>query len=459
MSKPSGPRNAVLTMNWNYPTFRSSTNLWGSVLDPSNPCLRAQSKKFGNSELIRTQNRLPIRAHYKEHGVQWADTVGPNWPLIQDVCHDFNQWLNKGSKIIMAIGNDNIDENLMIDMEGLESVEILGKPSLGARVFGQRPSFKIIRCIQTKTIRHLFFISHHSQHFLYPAVGQDVRAFHDLMWNAVAEMAGLQLDADHSAYFMREATRRPSRANKFVGSQFDIAKSLRGIEKRSGQMTSEKVVRDVFEPTLRKNPTWELKADDGSFVRWIIQQFSKRARETLSSDAFKESEAGQRLYRQHIANISGPRDAAKQQASRRQTVGTLEWKASDTAKKMKSDLKKNCKLPQNKHQEKLAAFQKVKQYKDLESKDVASLTAQEATARSKMVAFTASDLDKKKWATYYKSHVVWWSPHQPGGLRYEGDQCPDVDDFDYENEIHPAVKIIGLFSSQQKAAFTIETEP
>lgn len=46
LAAPSGPERSRLTILWNYPTTTSLNSTFGHVMDPGNPCLRAQKVRF-----------------------------------------------------------------------------------------------------------------------------------------------------------------------------------------------------------------------------------------------------------------------------------------------------------------------------------------------------------------------------------------------------------------------------
>ncbi|KFA68857.1 hypothetical protein S40285_01140 [Stachybotrys chlorohalonatus IBT 40285] len=204
MTKPSGMLNSVLTMVWHYPTWRTEKPLWGHAMDPSNPSLRAQASKYGLSTLIRTQNRLPIREHFAERNVGWAQAYA-NWKEIEAECLAFNRWLNLQAKIIVVVGEENAQgfQGIVDIDETVELVDITIQAPL-IKVFGQRPSFKVIRSVATKEIRHLVFFSYHSQYFYYRDVALDLRAYHDLLWNGIADLVNIEPKSTGLLYFMRQ---------------------------------------------------------------------------------------------------------------------------------------------------------------------------------------------------------------------------------------------------------------
>ncbi|KAG9252111.1 uncharacterized protein F5Z01DRAFT_691279 [Emericellopsis atlantica] len=461
MTKPSGRRASVLTVNWHYPTWRTRKAHFGCVLDSTNPSMRAQSKRYFLMDSVRTQNRVPLREPFVNSGVKWAQTYA-NWPEIEEACLQLNRWLNQSSKVILTVGKENFDSlEGIVDTRGLEVIEIKSKNLQGPLVFGSRPSFKILKCQETQIIRHVVFASHHSQHFYYPLVQDNVRAFHDLLWNGVAELAGLQPDQNHMAYFTRQGRCKTNSPHfQWKGSLLDVALNLRHVEKTSGVLMSENVVRKIFASVINKNPQWGgMKDETGSFLKFIIKEWSRKAAEVRKDPEWRKTVAYEAMYNSHMDNLTRPKDPEKtkvatlKRAAKRESP---EWQASAVAKKAEIARQRGSQLPRGKDSQKIAAIKRTKQYNDL-----VAMTEDQAKAKwgpqAKLAREKALDLDnlaqnKARWRSWQRSHVVWWAEYQHG-LHYEGDRSEGRDAFDHAGEEHPQLRLVGIFTQEEKDGF------
>jgi hypothetical protein len=64
--KPSGPRDAILGIQWHYPTYTTRHREFGMTFDPSNSCLNQQKFKIGCSGSVFTIDNFPVRKDSKK---------------------------------------------------------------------------------------------------------------------------------------------------------------------------------------------------------------------------------------------------------------------------------------------------------------------------------------------------------------------------------------------------------
>ncbi|KAF4448652.1 hypothetical protein F53441_7961 [Fusarium austroafricanum] len=105
--KPFGPLNAVLTTQWHFPTWFTQHPLYGMTMDDTNPSLRAQHAKFEYNDCVKSQDTYPIRVNFVRGGIK-LDTIYENWSQIHEECLKFTRWLNRNSKIIFFVGEENV---------------------------------------------------------------------------------------------------------------------------------------------------------------------------------------------------------------------------------------------------------------------------------------------------------------------------------------------------------------
>ncbi|SPJ75397.1 uncharacterized protein FTOL_05128 [Fusarium torulosum] len=459
LSKPSGPLNAVLTMNWHFPTWSTQAPFWSHVMDPTNPSLRAQKEKYGLNSFIRTQNRLPIREHYKKSGVNWDD-IYPNWTAIEEKCLSFNKTLNRHSKLIMVIGTENVrsfEKLIEYDSATEELVQVkLRIPQV--KTFGDVPNFVIIQNKTSREVRQVVFFSYHSQTFFARDVNMPSRAYHDFLWNAVADMAMVLPLNRGDMYFTRQVgIWRPvsNKADIYKNTQMHLAVRLRNNEKKSGVLLPENAVRHAFRKTLSKRPELSLIPDStGSFVRAILRYFISKAQQTINDPAWRRTPAYDRMYASHVQNFAN--HSATGRTRGLATRQTEAYRSSESGRYSAASLGRSATLPRNKQAERIAALLKVKQVRELRDADTNTLDVKQRAMQDRIR--NLQSMDKKKLGSFFRQYVVWWAPWHPRGLRYDGDGCEDSDDFDYDGQDHPAVQVTRAFKSQEKKAFVVQGE-
>lgn len=261
MPKPSGPLNAALTFVWHYPTWRTRGGTFGFVMDPTNPSLRAQHVKLGPSPLIRTLDMLLIRENFTEEGVCWAD-VYPNWEQINEKFSKFNRWLNRHSKIIVAVSRgvvDSLQDVVEFDDGATDIIEVrLDAP---VKPFGKEPFFYVLQDRRTREIKQVVFLSYHAQYFYYRDPPMPQRAYHELLWNAAADLAGIHVVTP--VYFLLQIRRAVPKNTRFDNTCMHRAIRLRAHEKRCDIIIPQFVVERILGPMIRRQGWTELRTSQG----------------------------------------------------------------------------------------------------------------------------------------------------------------------------------------------------
>ncbi|RSL90517.1 hypothetical protein CEP51_000674 [Fusarium floridanum] len=434
--KPSGPLKAVLTAQWHFPTWVTQHPLHGMTMDNSNPSMRAQHAKF------------KFDAH---------ETIYDNWSQIKEECLKFTRWLNRHSKIILIIGDENYREwreFIHLD-ETVEAIKI--DLDIDLPVFSDKPCFQIVRSKASKEIQQLVLFSYHSQYFFYRDISMRIRAYHDLLWNAVSEWAGIR--PAKPCFFLRQSDVKQNAGNnpkkqagdKYGFTQLNLARKLRHQEKRTGTIFPEFVVRRAFRKTINKNPCWAMRADvaTGSFIVGIMLMWSQKAGVTLDTREYRMSDAGKRHYSVAIETLAKNRDVNIRKAT--EVRQSEEWKNSEAGKKQKKILNRVKDLPKNKNIEKKASLLRVKQVIELLGADPNNLTPTQLAIRTKLLEW--DQMSNVQQRSLFNAYVIWWAPWCPLGLRYEGDGCPNQDDFDYAGSYHPCVNMERRYRRGEKEQF------
>ncbi|RYO81611.1 hypothetical protein DL766_000844 [Monosporascus sp. MC13-8B] len=195
MAKPSGPLDAVLVMQWHYPTFNTRKKEYGFVMDHTNPCLRAQNKKMGYNAYVRTQDAIPIRKSYKSK-ISWVQEV-TNWDQVEHELTSVTKEMNhhRPAKVIMLFGRENYKAfkgRIALD-NTLELADVEIKPSFYMKLYGREPYLYIVRERSSKDIKQLVFFLYHSQTFFYRA-SRPLAAYHDALLNAICELLDLKVE-------------------------------------------------------------------------------------------------------------------------------------------------------------------------------------------------------------------------------------------------------------------------
>jgi hypothetical protein len=449
LTKPTGRLNAPLAIVWNYPTWRTSNIRWAQVLDYCNPCLRMQYKKLGPNPHVRTQNRIPVREAWQNFGIKWD--LYANWQEIEMKCHEICRWMNQKSKIIILVGKKNYltARNQLIEMGSeLELVQVSMHSAKNLKLFGQRPQFEIIQNRQTKKIHHIIFSVAHTQTFFHDGFW-NVRAYHDLAWNAACGLLGIPVP--RPTYFVRQAfwfRKRPDLRLRW--SQLNRAKMLRAGEKLQQTLLSEQAVRAAFRTTLDRNPDFSLTPDkNGSYVGAIIRLFVLKAWMKLSTDQWRSSPEADRMFGTSIPNLLSPESIRKGQAKGRAAF----WEHTEGAKSQKSALLRASRGPK-KHgawPARIDALHRTRQVRERLAADPNALNAVDLNCQKRLQQLRSDS--RTRVVSYFKAHVICYSATNPGGLRFRGDGGPDSDEFPYDDLDHPAVKLLGVWTKSKRQEF------
>ena len=454
LTKPTGRWDAPLAMIWNYPSWTSPNIRWAQVLDCSNPCVGMQYAKLGPNPHIRTQNRVPVRANYKAEGVLWG-ALFPRWSEIEEKCLEFCRWLNTRSRVILLIGKNNVTtpRHHLIEMDdSLECVSVPLHSNLSIKLYAQIPQLEIIRNRQTKEIQHLVLSSFHTQTFL-DEVPFNIRAYHDILWNGACGLAGIPVPRPR--YFLRHGSwfrRKLDLRHKW--NPIRRAITLRAAEKKGGTLLTECAVRWAFEKTLERNTSFELVVDkNGSYVGSILRMFIAKAWIKQSTGTWRASNQAAMMFNTSIPNLLNAASIEKRLASSGAKRKTESWKNSQAAQNMAKGQRKACRAPKkyNAWSRRLDAFFRTKQVRDrLEAKPT-ELPLYQRHSQERLIKLREDTSSRMK--SYCKAHVIWWSKSYPKGLRYRGDGCPARDDFPYDEQEHPAVRLHGCWTKEERAKF------
>lgn len=447
MTKPTGRWDAPLTMIWNYPSWSSPIISWGQALDRSNPCVGMQYSKLGPSTFIRTQNRLPIRANYKSGRVPW-EHLFERWSEIEGKCLTFCRWLNSKSRVILLIGKENVtaprDRIFEMDNE-MEHITIPLCPSVKIQLFGQTPQLEIICNRTTKEIRHLILSSYHTQAFL-DDIPFSIRAYHDIIWNGVCGLVGIPVPRPR--YFLRHGSWfRRKEDDRRKWTPLKRAVTLRACEKKTGVILSEHAVRWAFESTLERNTSFIMTKDtNGSYVGSILRMFISKAWEKESTGIWRTSPQAAKMFDTSL-NLHKPSSTEKRLA----TIRSEAWKSSPARQRRDEGLRKGREGPRKFHAwaARLDALFRTKQVRDRLTADPSELALYQCRSRERLLSLPQDTTKRQK--DYLKNHVIWWSTNYKKGLRYRGDGCVDQDNFPYNDEEHPAVKLHGNWKQRERA--------
>ncbi|RSM13755.1 hypothetical protein CEP52_001699 [Fusarium oligoseptatum] len=337
--------------------------------------------------------------------IRTLETIYDNWSQIKEECLKFTRWLNRHSKIILIIGDENYREwreFIHLD-ETVEAIKI--DLDIDLPVFSDKPCFQIVRSKASKEIQQLVLFSYHSQYFFYRDISMRIRAYHDLLWNAVSEWAGIR--PAKPCFFLRQSDVKQNAGN---------------------------------------NPK---KQAGDNFIVGIMLMWSQKAGVTLDTREYRMSDAGKRHYSVAIETLAKNRDVNIRKAT--EVRQSEEWKNSEAGKKQKKILNRVKDLPKNKNIEKKASLLRVKQVIELLGADPNNLTPTQLAIRTKLLEW--DQMSNVQQRSLFNAYVIWWAPWCPLGLRYEGDGCPNQDDFDYAGSYHPCVNMERRYRRGEKEQF------
>ncbi|RKK86638.1 hypothetical protein BFJ69_g862 [Fusarium oxysporum] len=408
---------------------------------------------MGYSPLVKTQNRIPIRESFKQHGIEWQK-IYSNWPQIEQRCLEFQQWLNARSKIIIAIGSEN--HATVLNLLNLDSTMEAVKVTLDIpmKMFGEAPYMLAIRSRLTSEIMQLILFSFHSQHFFNPGIKIHIRAFHDLLWNAACDMANVKIDTSTHFIQLAESVRRTAEKSsmKWVATQMHLAFGLRHHEKETGIILPEALVRRTFMKTLSQDFYAEkFVSFNGSWVGGICKAFSMKGAETWRSIEWRNSSAFDPIYMTHIKNFLERNEENRLKGQ--VTMATEEWRVSDAAKRRNKGLANGPKSRRYVMGDKIKALQNSYQARQLISASPDTLNLYQQGLRQTLMNLDTGEYNYSKKKNFLRKHCVFWDPSTPGGLRWKNDRGPPgVDD---PTRPHPAVQLERNMKTSDREAFFI----
>ncbi|KAI0882166.1 uncharacterized protein GGS22DRAFT_191337 [Annulohypoxylon maeteangense] len=388
LSKPSGPLKAILTCRWHYPSWTTKKSVWGHVADRTNPCLKVQFGKAGSNPYIRTENLYPIRVDYTPAEGRRLFADHQKGHRIEKICFEFIKWIDSHSKFLIVLGEENFRYfNSLIEVkEGCEVKKVELKCPGIPGVYKKTPFLTIIRDRRTHDIQQVAFFSYHSQSFFYGGFAHLCSAaYHDLLWNAVLELSGLEISSTNNFLRMAKASIAMTKTPK-SGTQYGrlkLAFQLRAEEKSSGVLLPQELVETIFK----------------SFYEKDHELFGQ-----IQLDSTKS----------HVSRVIRVQNFKGLVARRERSMKLLRGKRP--------------------------AFARVKQVAELVAKPKAE-SFYEDWVRSLATEFLAFASNNGRSTSWVDTHVQWWTEEYPGGLRWSGDGCKDPDTFPYEEKYHPAVNL------------------
>lgn len=432
--KPSGPASAVLGIMWHYPTMLTEKHCWGHTMDKTNPSIRVQYRKVGPNPSVLTSDRFPMRMTWSRKDKELDELVKthPNWDRIDALCVQFQRDLNASSPFLILVGRETVacmDRLLEIGPDH-EAVRVPLNLST-VTIFRNSPEIVIIRHRITRDIRQVVFISYHGQQFYYGDDNTAVVAYHDLLWNAILQFAGLAIKAEDSFSALargRAANQARGRRNRTVS----MAVFLRSQEIKKNFTYPENIVKRVFRMSFELYDIPPLN-QTGSHVARLMSLWGKNARRyapchrkrfqlIAKLDALFCTKQGQKL----LAKQNRPRiifeDWCDKETAENPTFGSLSVAS-------KSDIWDKDHAP-------LSFFE----YRIL------------AIREEYLGPYNNYHICERVRETL-DNHVVFYSSDTPDGLRWDGDGGPEDHDFDHNANEHPAVYIDSNLTARQIKRF------
>ncbi|KAB5557858.1 hypothetical protein GE09DRAFT_88974 [Coniochaeta sp. 2T2.1] len=266
LCKPSGTSDADVSFTLHYSTWRTKNPIFGSVNDPSNPCLREIDSKLGRtgSIAVRMQDRVVIRHDYEQR-VRWEEEF-PRWDELSRLMIAFNKSLNQRTKILVIAGRSNFEAPLTAYLDILDSEEVVRlNLKIDGLIYAQRPHYIVVRDKLTEGIKRAVFFVYHPMHFLMERdPTPDLLCYHDLVFNVASELAGIT-DFD-PLYFSRK---RPIEPHPL--QQLSI------FEETSGARMAATGIREVLRQYIANGAVMTSESDQVSHVANLLQSASNEA--------------------------------------------------------------------------------------------------------------------------------------------------------------------------------------
>ncbi|OPB35928.1 hypothetical protein A0O28_0112510 [Trichoderma guizhouense] len=386
LSKPSGPRDALLCCLWHYPTYRTTRRFYGQTLDPSNDCLRVQCDKILDHTNVRTQDTYPMRIAYdpKSDGPQYQKMFGDTTEKILETCEAFALEAVKSSAFTICLGK----QNSILLMRELQKVEGLYLEEYRMRIpllMYRRQVSCLVARDHGGTIRNVVFFSYHGMYFTHLVKAtKEVLLLHDLIWNGVCEWSRVPVASHrHFSNFGKEVHRL---------GPLDIIIHHLVIEQQTGTITPHEEAIAMLQTYLEKEGLLDTirGLDETQSVMKTVHTYmcSKGGKavvkrlQTISDPLYKETK--------------GKEAAAK----RSQTVNDPGWKETKgkEAVAKQSQTKSDPVYKETKGKEAAAKRAQTKSdplYKETKGKEAAAKRA-ETTKRSQL----------ESWSRFYNNAEV-----------------------------------------------------
>ncbi|UKZ83150.1 hypothetical protein TrVFT333_010955 [Trichoderma virens FT-333] len=409
LSKPSGPRDALLCCLWHYPTYSTLRQDYGQTLDSTNRSIQVQCDKILDHTNVRTHDTYPIRTTYNIQGPQYERLLGNKSRKILDICEDFAFEAVKIAPFTICLGGHNSEflQTRLQDAEGLsvEKYDIQTSITMYDRI----PSCLVIRN-DDRIIVNMIFFSYHGMYFnMNKEYDREVVLLHDLIWNGVCEWGRVPVARErHFANAGSKVVRRPTL------NSLKLCFKYRRMEKETGVNIPHKKAIDILQWFLSKEEnagvleTIRGLGETESVFAIAVKAMGERGRETERSPEWIMSPAGQR--RLEALNRGRPKGAETRRSeawqttegARRQREGGVKgkltrqsaaYKSSEAGQRQLEGLKKGNETRKTEEWRASAAGQRS--------------MAPEAT--KKMVQKASEKRMKKtddRWDLFYRHHVV-----------------------------------------------------
>ncbi|KAL6830662.1 hypothetical protein J3E69DRAFT_353863 [Trichoderma sp. SZMC 28015] len=246
LSKPSGPRDALLCCLWHYPTYTTTRPSHGQTLDISNSCLRVQCDKILDHTNVRTQDTYPMRIDYdpKSDRPQYQKMFGDTTEKILETCERFALEAVKSSAFTICLGKENsiLLRRELQEAEGLYLEEYRMRIPLAMY---QRQVSCLVARDHGGTIRNVVFFSYHGMYFTHVVKAtKEVLLLHDLIWNGVCEWSRVPVASHrHFSNFGKEVRRF---------TPLDIVFHHLVIEQQTGTITPHEEAIAMLQTYLEK---------------------------------------------------------------------------------------------------------------------------------------------------------------------------------------------------------------
>ncbi|KAJ4861535.1 hypothetical protein T069G_02489 [Trichoderma breve] len=302
LSKPSGPRDALLCCLWHYPTYSTTRRFYGQTLDPSNSCLGVQCDKILDHTNVRTQDTYPMRIEYdrKSDTPQYQKMFGDTTEKILETCEGFALEAVKSSAFTICLGKQN---SILLRRE-LQKAEGLYLEEYRIRIplsMYQRQVSCLVARDHGGTIRNVVFFSYHGMYFTHLVKSTKEMLFlHDLIWNGVCEWSRVPVATHrHFSNFGKELHRL---------NPLDIAIHHLVMEQQTGTITPHEEAIAMLQTYLEKEgllDTIRGLDETQSVIKTVHTYMSAKGKQAMSEPGWKETK-GKEAAAKRAETISDP---------------------------------------------------------------------------------------------------------------------------------------------------------